>query len=299
MRKTMACAMATTTAAMAPAAATTTTRYTLVADADAAALEGGFEAGGFDKEASVAYEFLRAGFVRKVFALLATQLLVTAIIAAPIVLHEPTRAFVAASPGLLMLSALGSLAIVMVLSFSEEARHKHPTNLVLLGAFTILEAVGVGAVAASYSLPSVALAVAATAVSVGALSAYAARAKTDYTLKGGMLVSALTALLFTMLVGAFAQSRAFEVAVSGAAALLFSAFLVADLQMVMGGAGWGGAGWGVGGGRRAASAGARAQPRGFLLGPDDYVAAAIQLYLDVLNLFLHLLRILGTERDGG
>jgi protein lifeguard len=32
-------------------------------------------------------------------------------------------------------------------------------------------------------------------------------------------------------------------------------------------------------------------------GPDEYVGAAVQIYLDLLNLFLALLRILGGRRN--
>ena len=33
------------------------------------------------------------------------------------------------------------------------------------------------------------------------------------------------------------------------------------------------------------------------LSPDEYIAASINLYLDILNLFLHILRILGAGRS--
>ncbi len=32
-------------------------------------------------------------------------------------------------------------------------------------------------------------------------------------------------------------------------------------------------------------------------GPNDYVAAAVQIYLDLLNIFLGLLRVLGGRRS--
>ena len=32
-------------------------------------------------------------------------------------------------------------------------------------------------------------------------------------------------------------------------------------------------------------------------GPDEYVAAAVQIYLDLLNLFLGMLRVLGGRRS--
>ncbi len=33
------------------------------------------------------------------------------------------------------------------------------------------------------------------------------------------------------------------------------------------------------------------------ISPDDYVFAALNLYLDIVNLFLYLLRLFGDRRD--
>lgn len=99
----------------------------------------------------------------------------------------------------------------------------HPTNLILLGAFTALEGVAVGAVSAQYALSSVALAVAVTAGVAGSLAAYAARTKTDYTARGGMLLSALTALILTGFLALFTRSSAAELMISGVGALIFGA----------------------------------------------------------------------------
>ena len=33
------------------------------------------------------------------------------------------------------------------------------------------------------------------------------------------------------------------------------------------------------------------------LGPDDWILGAISLYLDIINLFLYILQILGSRRD--
>ena len=33
-----------------------------------------------------------------------------------------------------------------------------------------------------------------------------------------------------------------------------------------------------------------------ILGPDDYIIACIELYLDIVNLFLYILSILGNRR---
>jgi FtsH-binding integral membrane protein len=231
-------------------------------------MEGGAGKGG------VAYDFLRRGFVRKVFGLLAAQLLLTAAIAAPMVLVPSVTAFVAANGWIVGVSSIASLALILVLSFSESARHTHPTNLLLLAAFTALEGVVVGAIAASYALSSVALAVFITGGVAGALSVYATRTKTDYTAQGGMLLSALTAIILTGLIGMFTRSSAFELMVAGGGALLFGFYIVFDVQLLVGG-----------------------QHAQFQLSPDDYVPGAIALYLDVVNLFIYILRLVGSERE--
>lgn len=231
------------------------------------------EAGGASKGAA-AYEFMRRGFVNKVFGLLSAQLVLTALVAAPIVLVPAFKAFVSANPWVVMLSSLGSLALILVLSFSESARHSHPTNLILLAAFTALEGIVVGAISASYALPTVALAVAVTGGVSAALCAYAAKAKTDYTAQGGMLLTALTALILAGLVGAFTRSTVFDVAIAGGGALLFGFYIVFDVQMIVGGA-----------------------HTRFQLSPDDYVTGAIAVYLDIVNLFIYILRLLGERQE--
>jgi FtsH-binding integral membrane protein len=210
----------------------------------------------------------------QVFGLLSAQLLLTALIAAPMVLVPSVGQWIR-GPGawLVGVSAVAAFALVLVLTFSESARHSHPTNLLLLAAFTALEGIGVGAIAAGYTLTSVAVAVAMTAGVAGALAAYAARTKTDYTPAGGALCGALTALLLTGLMFSFSAAPAAELVLAGIGSALFGLYLVFDVQLLLGG-----------GGR-------------FALSPDDYVAGAISLYLDLVNLFLHLLRLFGTERD--
>lgn len=142
---------------------------------------GGLEGGKATLEAQ-AFEFMRKGFVKKVFGgcrvrcraqgrrrssaalivvaracarrrcaaiaarpvpsnpcplqppgILAAQLLLTAVIAAPIVLHGPTRAFVSTNPWVVTLSSFAALGLVLVLSFSESARHRCVFNLPLGG----------------------------------------------------------------------------------------------------------------------------------------------------------------------
>lgn len=236
--------------------------------------EGGLASSQADKSSALAYQFMRRGFINKVYGLLAVQLILTAAIAAPIVLLPSVKGFVGANPWIVSLASLGSLVLILVLSLSETARHSHPTNVILLAAFTALEGVVVGAISASYALNTVALAVAITGGVSASLAVYAHRTKTDYTARGGALLTALTALILTGLVGALTRSSAFEVMLAGGGALLFGFYIIFDVQMLIGG-----------------------QHTKFQLSPDDYIAGAIALYLDVINMFIYILRLLGSERD--
>lgn len=68
-------------------------------------------------------------------------------------------------------------------------------------------------------------------------------------------------------------SRPMEVAYSGIAALLFSFYIVYDTQLICGG---------------------KHSRHRFAV--DEYCFAALNLYMDIINLFLHLLRIMGDRR---
>ena len=56
--------------------------------------------------------------------------------------------------------------------------------------------------------------------------------------------------------------------------LLFSCYIVYDTQLIVGG-----------------------QHKKHQFGVDDYVFAALNIYLDIINLFVYLLRLLNSRRD--
>ena len=60
--------------------------------------------------------------------------------------------------------------------------------------------------------------------------------------------------------------------ISAAGAALFAGYIVVDIQMMMGGG--------------AAE-----------ISPDEYVFASLTVYLDIINLFLHLMRLLQQIQD--
>merc|ERR1712060_128592 len=149
---------------------------------------------------------------------------------------------------------------------------------------TVAESVMVGFVCLQYTMGSVIICFGLTSAVVVALTFYAFTTKTDMTSMApyffcGMLALCGTGMILT-LIASFGMTHnpmfsTLQVLYAGAGALFFSAYLVYDTQLIMGG---------------------NHQSHQFSV--DDYAMAAISLYLDIIQLFLALLRLIGSRDDG-
>lgn len=196
------------------------------------------------------------------------QLAVTAAASAMFIMNETIRGFVFSNPWTLFVSMFGALGVLIAMAISPELSRTYPKNYICLAVFTAFEAVVVGAISASYQTDIVLMAAGITCGVVLALTVYALQTKYDFTTLGGLLIS----LLFTLIIGGLMmsflpQSKVASGLYATLGALLFSCYLVFDVQLM--------------------TAGKKVQ-----ISPDDYVFAAINIYLDILNIFLHILRIL-------
>jgi FtsH-binding integral membrane protein len=91
----------------------------------------------------------------------------------------------------------------------------------------------------------------------------------DFSAWGGFLITGVWVLLGTSLLNYFVfKSSTGELWIAGVGTLIFSGLLVFDTWRLRN-----------------------------VYGPDDYVPAAVNIYLDLLNLFLFILRLLGGRRD--
>jgi FtsH-binding integral membrane protein len=99
------------------------------------------------------------------------------------------------------------------------------------------------------------------------LTAYTFISKKDFSFLGGIVYVGLFAVIGIMLVNMFVHSEAANIAISWVGAVLFSLFILFDTSRIM---------------RTHQS--------------DEYVSGAISLYLDFINLFLFILRILSGGR---
>jgi FtsH-binding integral membrane protein len=148
-------------------------------------------------------------------------------------------------------------------------RKSYPTNLIFLVGFTGLEAYAISVIVSFYQSRIVLQAVLLTAGIFVALTIFACQTKYDFTGTLPWLFGGLWGLiLFGFMAAFFPHNSTVELIYSGIAALIFSGYILVDTQLVM---------------------------RHYHV--EEEIAAAISLYLDIVNLFLAILRILNSQQN--
>ncbi|NXK01888.1 LFG4 protein, partial [Herpetotheres cachinnans] len=204
---------------------------------------------------------IRMAFLRKVYSILSIQVLLTTVTSAIFLYSTGVQAFVHERPALLLISGFGSLAIIVALTLY---RHQHPVNFYLLFGFCSLNDSLLFLFVVSFYEVSIVLQafILTTAVFLG-LTAYTLQSKRDFSKFGAGLFACLWILIFSGFLRLFFYSETMELVFAAAGALLFCGFIIYDTHLLM-----------------------------HKLSPEEYILAAINLYLDIINLFLHLLRLL-------
>lgn len=163
---------------------------------------------------------------------------------------------------------IAEIAALFGLMFSKS---KPGLNLFMLFAFTSLSGVTLvpllGMVIAKAGLGAVWQALGMTTIVFGLMSVYALKTKNDLANMGKMLFIALIVVLVCSLINLFLGSPMFQVVIAGASAILFSLYIAYDTQNIV---------------------------KGMYDSPID---AAVDLYLDFLNVFISILQIIGIFSD--
>ncbi|GAA8360414.1 Bax inhibitor-1/YccA family protein [Helicobacter pylori] len=163
---------------------------------------------------------------------------------------------------------IAEIAALFGLMFSKS---KPGLNLFMLFAFTSLSGVTLvpllGMVIAKAGLGAVWQALGMTTIVFGLMSVYALKTKNDLANMGRMLFIALIVVLVCSLINLFLGSPMFQVVIAGASAILFSLYIAYDTQNIV---------------------------KGMYDSPID---AAVDLYLDFLNVFISILQIIGIFSD--
>ncbi|MEX2109002.1 MAG: Bax inhibitor-1/YccA family protein [Gemmatimonadaceae bacterium] len=207
----------------------------------------------------------RATLVRRTYALVLVSVIVTMV----------GISFAFSQPALLGAVARNQI-IVMLLSFAPLLiamwkKPDFPMNLGLVLLFNFVVGVAISPVLYFFSQTRPGIIAQAATLTLGAfgiLTLYAFVSRRDFSAWGSFLTVGLWVLIGTMLLNLFFRNPMADVFLAGVTVLLFSGLLIYDT-------------W-------------RLRNR---YGPDEYVGAAVQIYLDLLNMFMAILRLLGSRRN--
>lgn len=222
-----------------------------------------------------AFPSVRLEFLRKVYGILASQLLLTLAICTIFMYVPWVRNTVLSLSALITIAAIiGSFVTLFALMLDNQT---YPRNALLLFAFTVLQSLLIGTVCASYAEEGLGFlvleALVITFFVFSGITLYAFTSKQDFSFMGGALYTALVGLLVCSVTNSLLdftghRSKIFAFALSFSASVLFSFFILYDTSLIMN-----------------------------HLGPDDSLLAAIMLYTDLLNLFLHILAIISEAQE--
>jgi FtsH-binding integral membrane protein len=214
---------------------------------------------------------LRNGFLRKVYGIVCAQVLLISGVGLAFMYCDPLNEW-ALVHGAVTTWTLFPMAIAILLALGC-LKNRYPQNYLLLLAFTLVTSVSIGTVLAvarySGTEDLVLQAAVLTGVIFVSLTLFTLQSKVRFDFLGGGLSVALSALIVAGLMRfLFPSTQLMHTLYALAGCLVFSLYIIFDTYMIA-----------------------------ERLGYDDYLVAAIELYLDVLNLFLFILRLLGSSRD--
>jgi len=187
-----------------------------------------------------------------------------------------TLAFSALTAGISMAMNLGggaamimSLAALAIVWFVLPRTANTAMGLPVVFLFTGLLGAALGPMLNRYlALPNgsemVMQALGGTAIIFFSLSAYVLTTKKDFSFMGGMLTVGMVVVIIAMIANMFFQMPAASLAISSVVILIMSGFILYDTSRIIHG------------------------------GERNYVLATVSLYLNIYNIFVHLLHLLGV-----
>ncbi|XP_003744154.1 protein lifeguard 2 [Galendromus occidentalis] len=216
---------------------------------------------------------IRNGFVRKVYLLLSVQLLITFGVCAAFILIPQVHDYAVQNVALMWAAILCYIVLVIVLACCPGIQRSFPWNILMLFALTIALSYLIGSIAATFTLTSVLLALGICVLSCVGVTLFAMNTRYDFTSWYGYLfmISMILLLWGFLFLPFFGNIGLTQKIFAGIGAVVFLLYLAADTQAIMG-------------------------RKSLKISTEDYVFAALTVYLDVINIFLFLLQLSGQQK---
>jgi modulator of FtsH protease len=209
----------------------------------------------------------RAVLVRRTYGVVFLGVLVTMFGSAFALSQQSVLIQSAQHPFITFLLFFGSLFL------AQRVARTFPANIALTLLATFIAGIMIAPALFYYERTQpgiVGQAAALTFVTFGALSIYAMFSRRDFSAWGGFFMVGVVVLLVTSLLNLWFKNETASLWLAAGTVLVFGGLLVFDTWRIL---------------------------RTNQYGPDDYVPAAVNIYLDLLNIFLAILRLLGGRRS--
>lgn len=213
---------------------------------------------------------LRNQFIRKVYGIVAAQLMFTFGVALMLNLWDETKSWLKTDGWWMII--LGSVLVLVgycALACVTDLAKKVPANYILLSVMTVGFAITMAYAGATAGTNTFLIALGMTLMLVVALTLFAFQTRFDFTGCGPFVLVLLLVLLLFGVISAVVRNNIFRIVYASIGVMVFGFYLVYDTQVIVGG-----------------------KHRSSKYSIDDYVFGAISLYIDVINLFTHLLSLI-------
>lgn len=213
---------------------------------------------------------VRNGFIRKVYGILSIQLIITFCLVLLFQLPLIKKAIlnnIQLAGNILLFTSFSFFFLFLILVCCRNLSRTVPYNYIFLLMITLCEAVSCAIISSCYSFQIVAIALILTIVTTLTITFYACTTKTDFSYSRVILLISLSQLFMVGFVSLIFQIRILYTLYTFLSTIMLGFYLVYDTQLIMGKFGYG-------------------------YSVDDYIFAAMEIYMDIIRLFLMILRLL-------
>ncbi|NXR64380.1 LFG3 protein, partial [Rhadina sibilatrix] len=228
---------------------------------------------------------VRHTFIRKVYAIISLQLLVTVGIISVFTFVHPVRSFVQKNAAIYYASYAVFLVTYLVLACCQGPRRRFPWNIILLSIFTLAMGLMTGTIASMYNTKAVLIAMLITAIVAIVVTIFCFQTKARRAMHpalpsvgqvrgAGQTCPALPAACqhpgSPCSCSLPVQVPWLHMLYAAIGAIAFTLFLAYDTQLVLGN-------------------------RKNTLSPEEYIYGALTIYTDIIYIFTFILQIVGRD----
>jgi len=210
----------------------------------------------------------RLMFIRKVYGILSAQLLFTVLFNIIPMTSSAFRDWMFNNFWLAIVFGFLYLSTAITLICCSDFAKKVPQNYIFLGIFTLSLSYLMAFITSTTDPMTVFIAMVMTFGVTATVTAYAFFTKTDFTTLYGIMFGVLIgAIIFGIFMGMFYHSKAMNLVFCLIFIIIYTVYIVIDTQAIAGG-------------------------RRYSVSTEDYILGALMLYVDIIMLFIYLLRFL-------